>query len=110
MNTIHSIIRTRVSPSVASIGLLICSVTWFIGFYAYYAGAGFNGDLSSTPKLSMLAVMLAPAVCFGWSMTVVGGRRQTGIPVFDRCALAVAFLPITFGTLLAISVTKAMFF
>jgi len=109
VNTIHSLIRNRVSPSALSVALLICSAVWFICACAWYVTSASKDDWSATPLFWMLTLMVTPAICFTIGVDLVNTRQQSRLSWFDWCALVAAFFPVTLGSLLAVWAVKVLF-
>jgi hypothetical protein len=92
-----------------SIALIICSGLWLASAFVYYVTSSFKSDWSTTPLLWMLTVMLTPAICFSGVLILSDARKRSQSSRLEWCALAVAILPVTFGTLLAVWAVKGLF-
>ena len=104
MQTIHSVMRNRVSPLALSVPLLACSAIWFAGAGMSYATTTHTNDWSATPMFWMLILLVIPPTCFSLGTALVNTRRQTQLSRFDWCALAAACVPVTIGSVLAVMV------
>jgi hypothetical protein len=109
MNTIHRVIRHRVSRSALSGALLICSAVWFAGAWVCYAASAFKDDWPAASFFWMLTLMVNPAVCFAIGVDLVNSRQQSRLSWFDGCALVAALFPVTLGSVLAVWTVKVLF-
>ena len=109
MKTIHSFIRSGVSSQMLSIALLICSATWLVGAGEWYWTRASKHDWTAAPLDWMLIIILAPAVCFSFSIVLANTSKTSRISRLERCALVAAVFPITLGSLLAMWAVKMSF-
>ena len=109
MHTKHELGNPRLALSTVSIASIVCSAIWYLSACVYYQINALRSDWSATPLVWILAVILTPALCFAGGVIVVDARRRQQLSLLDWWALAAAFLPVTFGTLLAVWATKVLF-
>jgi len=82
--------RNCISPIVFSGALLICSVAWCAGVFAWYlTGLHSKDGWSGTPLIWMLILCLSPAICCVSGYALVRIRKQSGgqFTGLDCCAL-----------------------
>ena len=74
----------------------------------YFATSGFKVDWSATPLFWMLTVLVTPVICFAGCMILADQHKLRKLTLVEWWALAAAFLPVTFGTLLSVWAVKVL--
>jgi len=104
----RSLGRSRVSPLMLSVALLVCSAVWLIGTSVWYAQSNSKDGWSTTPLFWMLILTVTPMLCLIGGVVLVIARWRSRFTRFDWYALAVAFVVVILGGLLALMVLSSM--